>query len=121
MQQNFIDELEKRGKENIKEKNDKISKLLQRTDELTLKNSSKQDDIKSLQEEQEKVMGAGDKLLKLNNLKGKISNKVSRTTKEHEFFKQNVVCPTCTQDIEEDFRINKIEDAQYKVKELQSG
>ena len=121
MQQNFIDELEKRGKENIKEKNDKISKLLQRTDELTLKNSSKQDDIKSLQEEQEKVMGAGDKLLKLNNLKGKISNKVSTVTKEHEFFIQNTVCPTCTQDIEEEFRLNRIADAQDKKQELESG
>ncbi len=121
MQQNFIDELEKRGKENIKEKNDKISKLLQRTDELTLKNSSKQEDIKSLQEEQEKVMGAGDKLLKLNNLKGKISNKVSTVTKEHEFFIQNTVCPTCTQDIEEEFRLNRIADAQDKKQELESG
>ena len=37
------------------------------------------------------------------------------------FFTQNTVCPTCTQSIEETFRINKIEDAQSKAKELQSG
>ena len=57
----------------------------------------------------------------MGNLKGKISNKVSTITKEHKFFTENTVCPTCTQSIEEDFRINKIEDAQNKAKELQSG
>ena len=66
-------------------------------------------------------MGAGDKLLKLNNLNGKISNKVSTVTKEHEFFIQNTVCPTCTQDIEEEFRLNRIADAQDKKQELESG
>ena len=65
--------------------------------------------------------GASDTLKKLGNLKGKISNKVSRITKEHKFFTENTVCPTCEQDIEETFRINKITDAQNKSKELQSG
>ncbi len=57
----------------------------------------------------------------MGNLKGKISNKVSTITKEHKFFTKNTVCPTCTQAINEDFRINKINDAQTKAKELQSG
>ena len=62
-----------------------------------------------------------DKLRKLGNLKGKISNKVSTITKEHKFFTQHTVCPTCDQDIEEEFRLNRIEAAQSKAKELQSG
>jgi len=65
--------------------------------------------------------GASDKLKKLGNIKGKLSQKVSTITKEHKFFTENTVCPTCTQDIEEEFRINKIDDAQNKAKELQSG
>ena len=66
-------------------------------------------------------VGATDKLRKLGNLKGKISNKVSTITKEHKFFTENTVCPTCDQAIEETFRINRINDAQTKAKELQSG
>jgi DNA repair exonuclease SbcCD ATPase subunit len=66
-------------------------------------------------------VGANDKLRKLGNLKGKISNKVSTITKEHKFFTENTVCPTCDQEIEETFRINRINDAQTKAKELQSG
>jgi DNA repair exonuclease SbcCD ATPase subunit len=55
------------------------------------------------------------------NLKGKISEKVSTITEEHKFFSENTVCPTCTQSIDEDFRINRINNAQNKAKELQSG
>ena len=53
--------------------------------------------------------------------KRQISNKVSTITKEHKFFKENTVCPTCTQHIEEDFRLNKIEDAQSEAKKLKKG
>ena len=67
------------------------------------------------------MIGAGEKLVKLNNLKGKISQKVSAITKEHKFFTENTVCPTCTQNIEEEFRLNRITDAQNKAKELQKG
>ena len=70
---------------------------------------------------QEEVTGATEKLRTLGSLKGKISNKVATITKEHKFFTDNVTCPTCTQPIEEEFRINKIEDAQNRAKELQSG
>ena len=84
-------------------------------------NESLENDVFDLTKEQEKVTGAGNKLVKLNNLKGKISQKVSTITKEHKFFTDNRVCPTCTQSIQEEFRINKIEDSQTKAKELQSG
>ena len=50
-----------------------------------------------------------------------MSNKVSTLTKEHKFFSDNVSCPTCTQPIEEEFRLNKINDVQTKAKELKKG
>ena len=77
--------------------------------------------VEDLTKEQETLIGASEKLLKLNTLKGKISHNVSTITKEHKFFTDNTVCPTCTQSIEEEFRINKIADAQTKAKEMQSG
>jgi DNA repair exonuclease SbcCD ATPase subunit len=57
----------------------------------------------------------------LGNLRGKISQKVSTLTKELKFFEDNTVCPTCTQSIEDEFRLNKITDAQNKEKELAQG
>jgi len=121
MQERFIDEVETRGKENIKNKEGKIKTLGVEIDTHIEHNQIIQSNIDDLTKEQEGVMGSGDKLVKLNNLKGKISQKVASVTKEHKFFTQNTVCPTCTQSIQEEFRINKIEDSQNKAKELQSG
>ena len=121
MQERFIQEVETRGKQNIKEKNDNIKVLKVEIDTNIEKNQLLESNIEDLTKEQEILTGASEKLLKLNTLKGKIANKVATITKEHKFFTENTVCPTCTQSIEEDFRINKVEDAQNKAKELQSG
>ncbi len=121
MQENFIEELENRGKENIKSKEVRISELLTEENYLMNSNAIIEEDVFKLNKEIEDVVGATEKLRKLGNLKGKISQKVSTITKEHKFFTENTVCPTCDQAIEETFRINRINDAQTKAKELQSG
>jgi DNA repair exonuclease SbcCD ATPase subunit len=121
MQQNFIDELENRGNANINANKEKIAKLDGEVGIYLTDNAKIEEDVFKFTKEQEEVVGAGDKLVKLNNLKGKISQKVSAITKEHKFFTENTVCPTCTQTIEEEFRLNRIEDAQNKAKELKKG
>ena len=121
MQENFIEEIESRGKENIKSKEVRISELLIEENNLMNDNAYIEEDVFKLTKEIEGLDSAKEKLRTLGNLKGKISNKVSTITKEHKFFTQNTVCPTCNQDIEETFRINRIKDAQDKAKELQSG
>ena len=121
MQENFIEELESRGKERIEEKRKKSKALGDEICVAMLQNEHKEDQVFGLTEEQENVTGATKKLRELGNLKGKISSKVSTITKDHKFFTDHTVCPTCGQDIEEEFRINKIADAQTKAKELQSG
>ena len=121
MQENFIEELENRGKKNIEDKESKIGKLLVEENNWMGDNEEKNRELVDLQGKLEEYAGATEKLRTLGNLKGKISNKVSTITKEHKFFTQNTVCPTCDQAIEETFRINRINDAQDKAKELQSG
>jgi DNA repair exonuclease SbcCD ATPase subunit len=121
MQKDFIEELENRGKKNIDDKNISILSLTEEVSELMNENSSIEEPLREHIREQDKLVGHAEKLRKLGNLKGKISQKVSTITKEHKFFTENTVCPTCTQSIEETFRINRINDAQSKAKELQSG
>ena len=121
MQEKFITEIENRSKEDIKSKKEKINELIKESDKCVNSNEELELEVSGLIEDQEKVTGADKKLRKLNNLKGKLSNKVSTITKEHKFFTDNTVCPTCTQHIEEDFRLNRIKDAQSKAKELQTG
>ena len=121
MQKNFIGELENRGKDNINSNQQKIVKLMNEVDSYSNQNALIEEDVFRYTKEQEEVIGAAEKLGKLNNLRGKISQKVSVITKEHKFFNENTVCPTCTQTIEEEFRLNRIADAQTKAKELQKG
>ena len=121
MQQNFIDEVEKRGKERIDSKRDKIKSLVVDSEKHVALNKRLQHDILEFTKDQERFVGASKKLKELGNLKGKISNKASTVKKEHKFFSKNTVCPTCTQDIDEEFRLNKLDEAQTKAKELQTG
>ena len=121
MQENFIEELENQAAQNIESKKKKVTELLTETDLYMKQNAITEENIFSHTKDQEYVTGATDKLRKLGNLKGKISQKVSTITKDHKFFTENTVCPTCNQEIEETLRINRINDAQTKAKELQSG
>ena len=121
MQSNFIEQLESEGKEKIDGKKKKITKLMQEAEMYVREVSNLEESVFGYIKEQEYVTGATEKLRKLGNLKGKISQKVSTITKEHKFFSEHTECPTCGQDIEEEFRLNRISDAQDKAKELQSG
>ena len=121
MQKNFIEEIEEQGKNKIKGSDDKIKVLTIENDTHIEHNELIESNVLDLIKEQEDLTGASGKLVKLNNLRGKITQKVSTITKEHKFFTDNTVCPTCTQGIEEDFRLNRITDVQNKAKELKKG
>ena len=121
LQNNLIQKLADQGKEKIKTNHDKINELLSESDDYVSANKGLETNVEELSAEQEKYVGADKKLSKLNNFKGQISNKVSTITKEHKFFTDNTVCPTCTQPIEESFRLNKIADVQTKARELKKG
>jgi len=121
MQTDFMEKIEKRGNDDIEDKRKKSRELGDEICALMLKNEHSNDQVYGLTKEQEKVTGATEKLRKLGTIKGTLSNKVSTITKKTKFFEDNTVCPTCKQDIEEEFRLNNISDAQDKIKELQSG
>ena len=121
MQNNFIEEIEQQGKTRIEDNKQKITNLFSESDDYVAENEALENDVSDLTKSQEMLTGSKEKLRELGNLKGKISQKVSTITKEHKFFTEHTVCPTCTQGIDEDFRLNKIADAQSKAKELKSG
>jgi len=121
MQKDFIEELENNGKENIESCKSKIDNLLNENETYIQNSEEIQKSLEKKTAEQSEVANASSKIKKLGNLRGKISQKVSTITKEYKFFQENTVCPTCTQTIEEQFRINRIADAQNKVEELNQG
>jgi DNA repair exonuclease SbcCD ATPase subunit len=121
MQKNFIEELENLGNANVNANKEKIANCEKEIGNYMEENESIEEPLRKLIREQDEITGYAEKLKKLGQLKGKISQKVSTITKEHKFFIENTVCPTCTQSIEEEFRLNRISSAQDNAKELQSG
>lgn len=121
MQENFIKELESRGKDNIKKINDKISELNIDIDVLNQDNGLLEKDIKRFTEERESVQDAKAKIRKLGNLKGKIAQKISTISKNREFFATNDTCPTCTQNIHSDIKDQKISEYNKESEKLEGG
>ena len=121
MQNGFIQEIENTSKKDVKDKREKIKNINEQI-------KTYEDDLVGMSQELDAInkdMGmlsdCNKKLRKLGNLRGKMSQKVSTITKEHKFFSENVTCPTCTQSIEEEFRLDKIKDAETKAKDLEKG
>ena len=121
MQKSFISDLEETGKKDIEKKKEKLENIFVGigTHRQTIEDTDKK--LKSVNSEMESFSNSNKKLRKLGNLRGKLSQKVSTITKEHKFFKDNTECPTCTQSIEESFRLNKIDEAKSKADELKKG
>ena len=121
MQREFIQKVENEAESNIEFKNKKIDKLDDEVASLMKKTEHLDEEVKAKQLILESYNGSSDKLKEYNTIKGKITQKISNIVKEHKFFSENRVCPTCEQDIEESFRLNRIDDSQNKAEELRKG
>lgn len=121
VQENFIKELQKRNCEDVEHKTDKQKIIEIETNNLKIINENHLIEIKKMQEELEEVSNSSNKLKKLDGLKIKLLQKISNYTEDYKFFDGNTVCPTCTQSIENEFRLNKMEDIQNKKNELTSA
>ena len=122
MQKNFIADLDKTGQKKIKSTNEKIHNLMSDSSSLMEENKEIQEDIENNRQPQlEKLSSAKGSLQKKNTIKAKLEQKIQNITSDHKFFVDNVSCPTCGQHIEEEFRLNKIEDIEGKVKEINSA
>jgi len=120
-QENLIAELEKRNSADIKEKEEKKLSIETVVDCLNVENASILCSVDTKQKELEIFSNSFVKLKKLENLKIKLLQKVSNITEEQTFFKDNMVCPTCTQELDEKFRLNRIADIDKKSTELKSA
>ena len=121
MQKNFIQQIEEKSQEDISYKEHKINSLLTEENVYHTDNEKKNTDLQELQDNLVKFGGYKEKLKQYGSIKGKLSQRISTLVKDHKFFNDNSVCPTCEQTIEEGFRINKIRTSQDKAKELQKG
>tara|TARA_B100001057_G_scaffold167393_1_gene168107 strand:- start:2905 stop:4617 length:1713 start_codon:yes stop_codon:yes gene_type:complete len=121
MQNGFIQEIENTSKKDAKDKREKIKNINEQIERYEDDLAEMSQELDAINKDMEMLSDCNTKLRKLGNLRGKMSQKVSTITKEHKFFSENVTCPTCTQSIEEEFRLDKIKDAETKAKDLEKG
>ena len=122
MQESFIADLDKSGKERIEQKESSLVEIETEVDGLNGENEKTILLIENdLQPKLEELNNTNNTLRKLGQIRAKLEQKIQTIVSEHKFFQENTVCPTCTQSIEEEFRLNKIVDIEEKSKELNEG
>tara|TARA_B000000475_G_scaffold241706_1_gene212634 strand:+ start:2048 stop:3763 length:1716 start_codon:yes stop_codon:yes gene_type:complete len=103
------------GKKQLVKKNDDDSKdYSNKINELNTKIGVYKHDIENKDKTQKKVG-------QLTKLEAKIETNLNTHQKTLEFFNNNDNCPTCTQPIDQDFKKQKIEATEKRVKTLQDG
>tara|TARA_X000001036_G_scaffold56294_1_gene46042 strand:- start:935 stop:2641 length:1707 start_codon:yes stop_codon:yes gene_type:complete len=119
MQKEFIEQIERSSKNDIAEKKDQIKTIASEANLYLCDNTKLVEEIDDI--ERVNIKWEPTTKNKLNNLRVKINNKKENTNREISFFEKNTVCPTCTQDIEEEFRLNRIENLNSSIEELDGG
>ena len=121
LQKNYMLELEKKTNIEIEKKQSAIEIL--RTDKATaLKDVADQTVVLADYNTELKTLADNKKKLKqLNTFRVKIQQKINTCKKETEFFINNHVCPTCTQEIGQDFRDQKIVEGDKELLTLEKG
>ena len=121
LQKQHMFSLEKKTQEEIDRKKEKINEYknteLQGAEEVSVLTEQ----ICNLNKEMQDYSTSNQKLNKLNTYLIKLTHKLNTCKKEHEFFESNHVCPTCTQELSEEFRNEKLEAGQSKVDEMNVG
>ena len=113
--------LEKKTQEEITKKQEKISLYKNQELETTQNVEISTQQISKLNEEMLEYQNSSTKLKKLNTFLIKLQGKLQTCQKEHKFFEDNHVCPTCTQDLSETFRKEKLDQGERKISEMNLG
>jgi len=121
MQKNFIADLDKRGKNRIQDKKKKIKELEDSIEVFFDMNNGSNFILESKHEKLKELSKSNKNLEKLKSIKLKLNHKIQQLSEDHKFFGSNTVCPTCTQEIENDFRLNKVGEIESKAYELKQA
>jgi len=121
IQEDYVDGLEKKSLSNIESHRSEIGT----TKEAIEKNNVEIANLKILEQ---KTRREADKILKnapdearINNLHARLSQKLSSEKTTHDFFCEKDNCPTCNQDIDHNFKIEKIKKSEEKISELEDA
>ena len=120
-QESLIRELETQSDNRIKEKETKIASLLEEENSILNQNGILNQYVLDKSADLVNENNFIKKYDNLRNFKIKFKNKINNLTKENKFYESNNSCPTCKQDLDESFKLKKIESNRKSLKETEDA
>lgn len=122
LQKKYIKDITEINDEQIAKKQDQIEANQDEIEELQLVNNEASIEIATLQQGlADNIKSSQDKKQQLLQFKTQFQTQIKSVVKDAKFYEENDACPTCSQDIGEDLRKQKLVEAQSKAKELNDG
>ena len=120
-QKYFIETIKNTGLETISKKEQESQSIENEIINLLENIESITKDVEILNKVLEEISFTPKKLKQFLSIQGKLQQKKSLITEESEFFHQHSVCPTCKQEVDDNFKDNKLEELILKNNELELG
>jgi hypothetical protein len=121
MKLQHLEENEKNKEEEITVKQKELKENESHIIELQSEIETIQKTIDELMQDISDKTSVESKNKKLIQLESKIENNIQKIEKDIEFYHDNDNCPTCRQNIEEEFKVNQIKERESKVEEQKKG
>ena len=122
LQRKYIRDITEMNDEQIRQKRDEITEYQSEIETLQTRNATLSEEIK------QKGDGVSDRIAELSSKREKIlgykaqfEQQILRVVKEAKFYEENDSCPTCTQNIGDELREEKLVSAKEKARELKQA
>ena len=121
MQKQFIRSIEEEGENDIRKKQQSIATCEEESSNYQERIENLITQVSSKEKEVEQYISSSNTIKQLSSYKTKIQTKEQTSNGHLTFFQKNTVCPTCTQNIEDSFRVNKINHLQQVLSKYQTN
>ena len=121
LQEKYIKAMEEESKQKRKSDLDKIKETEQEIHKLNTEINTHQERIDSLLNSIKDKAVIEKKNQELDKYRSQISKNLKRFTKDKKFFDEKENCPTCEQEIDEEFKKNKLVEVGKGIYEMNSG
>lgn len=119
--QRYVDEMKNAQGVQLNELKCDLNTISEDIDELESKYKQLSETRDKIHNKKIDVSDYKSKKIKLNKLFNKFENKVETLTSLNDFLDDNDVCPTCSQTIDDSFKLNKIDENNLKNDEIQKA
>ena len=121
VQMRFIEDLKKQGKDNVVLWEEEISKMQRDIDSNHLELERYMRDIDTMTQQMNEFPNPQKELDKLNEFHIKFRSKIKDMENSIKFLTSNDVCPTCNQNITEEFKTSNINGGKDKISKFESA